>query len=361
MNNVINVAVLGCGYWGPNLIRNFMSNSGCALQVVCDKKTERLSHMTKVYPGLKTTADFGDIIKNPDIDAIAIATPVSTHFDLARESLSSGKHTFIEKPMAASVAECEELIALAEKSQLTLMVGHTFIYSTPVRRIKEIIDCGDIGGLLYVSSQRLNLGLFQKDINVAWDLAPHDISIILYVMGQSPSSVNCQGKAHLNSGMEDVTNMSLNFPNGGFATIQNSWLDPSKVRRMTFVGSKRMILYDDNETLEKIKVYDKRVEVPPHYDTFAEFHYSYHYGDMHCPHLNQVEPLKVQCENFLDCIRTGDEPQSSGRDGLSVVQILEAASQSLKADGAKIDINHHEPYQADQLIALPAQKVASSR
>ena len=261
--------------------------------------------------------------------------------------------------MASSVAECEELIALAEKSDLTLMVGHTFIYSMPVRRIKEIVDCGDIGELLYMSSQRLNLGLFQKDINVAWDLAPHDISIILYIMGQSPSSVNCQGKAHLNPGIEDVTNMSLNFPNGGFATIQNSWIDPNKVRRMAFVGSKRMIFYDDNEPLEKIKIYDKRVEVPPHYDTFAEFQYSYHYGDMYCPHLNQVEPLKVQCEHFLDCIRTGDEPQSSGRDGLSVVQILEAASQSLKTDGAQIVLNHQEPYQADQLIELPTQKVAS--
>jgi predicted dehydrogenase len=174
--------------------------------------------------------------------------------------------------MASSSAQCEELIELAEILNLTLMVGHTFVYSTPVRKIKEIVDHGDIGELLYISSQRLNLGLFQKDINVAWDLAPHDISIILFIMGDAPVSVNCQGKAHMRSGIEGVTNMSLNFSNGGFATIQSSWLDPNKVRRMTFVGSKMMILYDDNEPLEKIKIYDKRVEIPPHYDTFAEFH-----------------------------------------------------------------------------------------
>jgi predicted dehydrogenase len=361
MKKQCNVAVVGCGYWGPNLIRNFCSLKDCRVKFVCDLDHERLAHMKTTYPNIETTSQYNLVLEDNDIDAVAIATPVSSHYELASKSLMADKHTFIEKPMASSVAECEELIALAEKSELTLMVGHTFIYSTPVSRIKGIVDCGDIGELLYVSSQRLNLGLFQKDINVAWDLAPHDISIILYVMGQSPSSVNCQGKAHLNSGIEDVTNISLNFPNGGFATIQNSWLDPNKVRRMAFVGSKRMILYDDNEPLEKIRIYDKRVEVPPHYDTFAEFHYSYHYGDMHCPHLNQVEPLKVQCEHFVNCIRTGDEPQSSGRDGLRVVQILEAASQSLKADGAKIDISHQEPYQADQVIELSTQKVASSK
>lgn len=339
MQKVINVGVIGCGYWGPNLIRNFRSLPECHLRIVCDVNHERLAYIKRLYPELETTEDFDHLANDKEIDAIAIATPVWTHFGLAKKSLSSGKDTFIEKPMASSVSQCKELIDLAEIKKLTLMVGHTFIYSTPVRRIKAIVDSGEIGELLYISSQRLNLGLFQKDINVAWDLAPHDISIILYIMGVSPASVNCQGKSHVSPGIEDVTNMTLDFPNGGFATVQSSWLDPNKVRRMTFVGTKKMILYDDNEPLEKIKIYDKRVEAPPHYNTFAEFHYSYHYGDMYSPHLNQVEPLKVQCQHFLDCIQGGSKPQSSGLDGLQVVQILEAALESLKKGGARVELD----------------------
>jgi len=340
MQKKTNVAVIGCGYWGPNLIRNFSSLPDCNLVAVCDRKPERLSHMRNLYPGVKVTQECREAIENPEIDAIAIATPVHSHFDLANQALLGGKHTFIEKPMASSAAQCRELVELAENKNLTLMVGHTFIYSTPIRKIKEIVDHGDIGELLYISSQRLNLGLFQKDINVAWDLAPHDVSIILFVMGHAPSSVNCQGKAHMGSSVEGVTNLSLNFSNGGFATVQSSWLDPNKVRRMTFVGTKRMILYDDNEPLEKIKIYDKRVETPPHYDTFAEFQYSYHYGDMYAPYLNQVEPLKVQCQHFLNCIKTGEKPISSGLEGLQVVQVLEAASVSLKKGGSKVDIDY---------------------
>ena len=333
-----NIGVVGCGYWGPNLIRNFRSLDECRTKLVCDVREERLAHIKQLYPETEITTEFERLIDDDEIDAIAIATPVHLHFELAEKSLLAGKHTFVEKPMAESVAQCERLIELAEDKNLTLMVGHTFIYSTPVRRIKEIVDSRDIGDLLCISSQRLNLGLFQKDLNVAWDLAPHDISIILYVMGVYPVSINCQGKSHVTQGIEDVTNMTLDFPNGGFATIYNSWLDPNKVRRMTFAGSKRMILYDDTEPLEKIKIYDKRVEVPPHYDTFAEFHYSYHYGDMYAPYLQQVEPLKVQCQHFLDCIRNGAEPETSGLAGLQVVQILEAASESLKRDGAKVDL-----------------------
>jgi predicted dehydrogenase len=257
---------------------------------------------------------------------------------MAKEVLQAGKHIFIEKPMASSVAECKELIKLAEAQNLTLMLGHTFIYSPPVRRAKEIIDSGDIGEIQYVSSRRLNLGLFQTDINVAWDLAPHDISIILYILGQSPVSVNCQGKAHVNPKIEDVTNMTLNFANGGFATIQSSWLDPNKVREMTFVGSKRMLVYDDLEPMEKIKIYDKRVETPPHYDTFAEFHYSYHYGDMYAPYIKQYEPLRLESQEFLNSIKTGSKPETGGIEGLQVVQILEAASKSLKNDGALVKI-----------------------
>ncbi len=335
---MLTVAVVGCGYWGPNLIRNFNSLSDCKVKIICDTDEKRLSYLANLYPGMKTITNFNDLIGDDEIDAIAIATPVFLHFELAQKSLSAKKHTFIEKPMASSVKECEELIQTAEKNSVTLMVGHTFIYTSAVRKIKEIVSDGEIGEIFYISSRRLNLGLFQKDINVAWDLAPHDISIILYMMGEPPVAVNCQGKSHVNKGIEDVTIMSLDFSNGGFATIQSSWLDPNKVREMIIVGSKRMIVYDDNQPLEKIKIYDKRVEAPPHYDTFAEFHYSYHYGDMYSPFLKQEEPLKVECQQFLDSINTGKKPETSGLDGLRVVQILEASSESLKKGGARVEI-----------------------
>jgi predicted dehydrogenase len=242
--------------------------------------------------------------------------------------------------MAASSEECEELIEIAQSKRLTLMVDHTFLYSTAVRKIAEIIEAGDIGEIRYINSRRLNLGLFQKDINVAWDLAPHDISIILYILGEFPVAVNCQGNAHVTPRIEDVTNMSLLFRHKRFATIQSSWLEPRKIREMTIVGSRRMIVYDDLQTHEKIKIYDVRVERPPHYDTFAEFQYSYHYGDSYIPHIHQEEPLKSVCQHFVDCIRGGAEPDTSGQEGLDMVRILEAASASLKANGAPITFEH---------------------
>jgi predicted dehydrogenase len=295
--------------------------------------------MMTLYPEVETTSDFDHVVNNAEIDAIAIATPIRFHYKMAKKSLQAGKHTLIEKPMACSVAESEELVELAKNWNLALMVGHTFVYSQPVRKIREIINSGTLGEIQYISARRLNLGLFQKDINVVWDLAPHDISIILYVQNEVPVSVNCHGKAHVAADIEDVANITLNFANGGYATIHSSWLDPNKVREMTFVGTKKMLVYDDVEPTEKIKIYDKRVKTPPHYNTFAEFHYSYHYGDMHSPYLEQVEPLKVECQHFLDCIKTGAKSESSGLEGLAVVQILEAASRSLKDDGARVKIS----------------------
>lgn len=340
MKKEINIAVVGCGYWGPNLIRNFHSLPGSNLKVVSDIDTDRLAHMKSLYSDITTTTDYNDIVDSTEIDAIVIATPVHLHYELAQKSLQAGKHTFIEKPMASSTSECRELIKLADEKNLKLMVGHTFIFTPAVRKIKEIIQSGELGDMCYISSQRLNLGLFQKDINVAWDLAPHDISIMLYILEQMPVSVNCQGKANVSSGIEDITNMTINFSDGGFATIQSSWLDPNKIRKMTFVGSKKMLVYDDTEPLEKIKIYDKRVEAPPYYDSFGEFQYSYHYGDMNAPYLKQTEPLKMECQHFLDCINTGDRPESCGREGMKVVQILEASSESLKNGGKSIMIDH---------------------
>ena len=340
MSKTITVGVVGCGYWGPNLIRNFRSLPDCRLKTMCDLSKDRLKHLKSLYPEVDASTEFEALIKDPEVDAVAIATAVRFHHKMAKDCLLAGKHTFIEKPMASSSVECEELIQLAAKNGLTLMVGHTFLYSPAVRKVKEVIAKGEIGDLRYISSRRLNLGLFQKDINVAWDLAPHDISIVLYILEETPVSVNCRGHAHMaRGGVEDVTTMCLMFKKGKFVTIQNSWLDPRKVREMTFVGTKRMIVYDDVEPLEKIKIYDARVEVPPHYDTFAEFQYAYHYGDIYIPYIKQEEPLKSECQHFLDCIRSGAMPISGGKQGLQLVRILEAASSSLQNGGAAVDLS----------------------
>lgn len=338
MAKKINVGVIGCGYWGPNLIRNFKGLPDCNLKMICDLNEARLRHLHGLYPDVEPLTDYRKMLGPDGVDAVVIATAVKLHYQLAKESLLAGKHTLIEKPMAASSEECQELIAIAEEKGLVLMVGHTFLYSTPVRKIKEIVEWGDIGEIRYICSRRLNLGLFQKDINVAWDLAPHDISIILYIMDEYPLSVNCRGSAHVTPWVEDVTTMCLNFPKNRSAIIQSSWLDPRKIREITIVGSKRMIVYDDVAQLEKIKIYDTRVEAPPHYDTFAEFHYAYHYGDMYVPYIKQEESLKVECQHFLDCIMNGCTPLSSGKQGLELVRILEASSCSLKQNGSAVDL-----------------------
>ena len=338
------VGVVGCGYWGPNLIRNFNSLPNCDLKAVCDVSSERLDHMKSLYPNVEGFTDFDQFLRDADLDAVVVATPVKYHHPLAKAALLAGKHTLIEKPMASSSAECEELIEIANKNGLALMVGHTFLYSSPIQKIVEIVQSGEMGEIRYINSQRLNLGLFQKDINVAWDLAPHDISIILHILGQTPEVVNCQGNAHITPGIEDVTNMSLTFSEDRFATIQSSWLEPRKVRQMTIVGTQRMIVYDDIQPMEKIRVYDTRVERPPHYDTFGEFHYSYHYGDSHIPRIPQGEPLKALCQHFVECIVEGKTPLTCGQKGLELVKILEASSQSLAGAGAPVRFGDRESH-----------------
>ncbi len=339
MKKTIKVGVVGCGYWGPNLIRNMRQAPDCQLKLICDASEQRLRHMRRLYPDVEMTNSFEALVNHPEIDAVVIATPVRFHYEMAKACLEAGKHAFIEKPMARTVAEGEELVSLADRNGLILMVGHTFLFSPAVRRMKEIVDSGDIGELQYIAARRLNLGLFQKDINVAWDLAPHDISIILHLLDEKPVSVSCQGSSHVTRGIEDVTMMYLNFRKNRCAFIQNSWLDPKKVRTMTVVGSRRMIVYDDTEPLEKLKIYDARVEVPPHYDTFAEFTYSYHYGDAYVPYIKQDEPLKLECQHFLDSIREESSPMTSGRQGLEVVRILEAAGISLRQNGTAVALN----------------------
>jgi predicted dehydrogenase len=338
MKRSIRVGVVGCGYWGPNLVRNLRQSPDCQLKIVCDASEQRLGHMRRLYPEVACTRSYDDLLNDAELDAVVIATPVRFHYEMAKAALNAGKHAFIEKPMARTAAECEELVSLAERNGLILMVGHTFLFSPAVRRMKEIIEGGDIGEVQYIGARRLNLGLFQKDINVAWDLAPHDISILLYLLDELPISVSCQGSCHVTRGIEDVTMMYLGFRKNRCAFLHNSWLDPKKVREMTVVGSQRMIAYDDTEPLEKLKIYDARVEVPPHYDTFAEFTYSYHYGDAYVPYIKQDEPLKLECQHFLECIRDSRLPIANGRFGLEVVRILEAASESLQQQGAAVNI-----------------------
>ncbi|HZT21576.1 MAG TPA: Gfo/Idh/MocA family oxidoreductase [Verrucomicrobiae bacterium] len=338
MAKPIKVGVIGCGYWGPNLVRNFRSLPDCQLKMMSDLNEQRLAHLKSLYPEVHGVTDYRHLLNGSGLDAIVVATSVKSHYPLAKAALQAGKHTFVEKPMAFSSAECEELIEIARRKGLVLMVGHTFLYSPAVRKIKEIVDQGDIGEIRYICARRLNLGLFQQDINVAWDLAPHDISIALYIIGEQPVSVNCRGSAHVTPGVEDVTTMCLSFPRQRSAIIHSSWLDPRKVREMTIVGSRRMIVYDDVATLEKIRIFDARVERPPHYDTFAEFHYAYHYGDVYVPYIKQEEPLKTECQHFLDCIRNGTRPLTDGQQGLELVRILEASSESLKRGGAPVNL-----------------------
>ena len=352
MKNHLNVGVVGCGYWGPNLVRNFRVLAECQLKMMCDVSEERLTHLRSLYPEVEGTTDYSHMLNGAGLDAVIIATSVRLHYPMAKASLLAGKHTFIEKPMAASAQECEELVEIAEKKGLVLMVGHTFLYSPAVRKIKEVVEWGDLGDIRYICARRLNLGLFQKDINVAWDLAPHDISIILHIMEEQPLSVNCRGSAHVTPGVEDVTTMCLNFRNNRSAIIHSSWLDPRKTREMTIVGSKRMIVYDDVAAIEKIKIYDARVERPPHYDTFGEFHYAYHYGDMYVPYIKQEEPLRSECQHFLDCIREGISPLTDGRRGLELVRILEASSQSLKQGGGQVTLHPTTPKNGVKVAAV---------
>lgn len=337
------VGVVGCGYWGPNLARNFDRLPGCKVAALCDGNRDRLKQVAALHPDAGTFGGIDRMLAEAELDAVAIATPVRSHFPLAKACLLAGKHVLLEKPMASSSAECEELVAIARRMKRVLMVDHTYLYSGPVAKIAELIAGGEIGDLRYVNCQRLNLGLFKSDINVTWDLAPHDLSIILHVMGGPPLSLNCQGNASITEGIEDVTNMSLTFPDGRFATVQSSWLEPRKVRQMTFVGTRKMIVYDDLQPLEKIRIHDVRVERPPHYRSFSEFQFSYHYGDCHIPRVEQSEPLETVCRHFLACVAEGRRPLTCGEKGSELVRILEAASASLRGGGTPVSIRTAPP------------------
>lgn len=335
---MLTIGVIGCGYWGPNLIRNFVNLKSSEVKVCADIAEDRLDHMKQLYPSIKTTKAHREIINDKELDAIVIATPVSSHFTIAKEALEAGKHVFVEKPLARSVDEGIKLIELAREKKRTLMVGHTFVYTAAVNKIKELIETGELGDIYYVSTSRVNLGIFQEDINVVWDLAPHDLSIMNYILDSQPISVSAVGRSYIQPSIEDVAFITLRYPGSILANVQVSWLNPSKIRKTTVVGSKKMLIYDDVSSLEKIRIYDKGVTVQPHYDTFGEFQLSYRYGDISIPKLDDAEPLKIECQHFLTCVENGDEPRSGGISGLNVLVALEMADRSMRDNGKEVEV-----------------------
>jgi predicted dehydrogenase len=334
----IGVGVIGCGYWGPNLIRNFVEIPYSNLVAVADLRGERLAHIKSRYPDVEVTKDYRELLAM-GLDAMVIATPPATHFNLAQDCLNHNLSVMVEKPLTLRSQDAEALIEIAESKNLALMAGHTFEYNPAVRMLKDLIDRGELGEIYYVDSVRVNLGLFQPKLNVIWDLAPHDVSILLYLLGQEPVTVNATGHDYILKGVQDIAYLCLQFPNNILAHLHVSWLDPNKVRRITVVGSKKMVVYDDVSTIEKIRIYDKGVEAPPYTDTFGEFQCSYRFGDVVIPTIRFTEPLRVECEHFLDCVANGTEPQSDGRVGLKVVKVLEMAEQSMHNGGMKLDLS----------------------
>lgn len=323
------VGVVGYGYWGPNLARNFHELAGSELVAIVDRKEDQLQRARAKYPNITLAKDYKEVLKM-GLDAMVISTPPKTHFEVARDCLLHGLHVFIEKPMTLNSQDAEELIALAKDKGLTLMVGHVFEYNSAVLEMKRYIDSKELGEVYYIDTARLNLGLFQRDSNVLWDLAPHDVSILLFLLGQVPVSVSAHGMACVTDGVHDVAYLNLIFPNNVMAFVHVSWLDPCKVRRLTVVGSKKMAVYNDLATEGRIKIYDKGVDAPDYTDSFGEFRYAYRTGDITIPSFRFTEPLREECQHFLDCIVNQAEPRSSGQDGLRVIKILEAAERSMR-------------------------------
>lgn len=330
----ITVGVIGCGYWGPNLLRNFAENESAELRWICDTDHTRLAAMGRRYPAAQTTIDYRQLLADPQLEAIAVVTPVATHFEIAKQALLAGKHTLVEKPLTSTTRDAEELVEIAERSNRTLMVDHTFIYTGAVRKMKEILQDGDLGDLLYFDSVRINLGLFQRDINVLWDLAPHDLSIMDYLIERQPDGVSAVGSCHIEPGIENIAYLMLHFPDDFIAHFHFNWLAPVKIRRTLIAGTRKMILYDDIEPTEKVRVYDKGVTTSREsreadYQTLV----SYRTGDVWAPKLDATEALRHVVADFLDSIRAGRKPLADGEAGVRVVRLLEVAQQSMKHGG----------------------------
>jgi predicted dehydrogenase len=337
----IRVGVIGYGYWGPNLVRNFAKVDECQIIAVADVSPKRLQIAQKQHPFLEATTSADEIIKRTDIDALAIATPVATHYALAKSALEHGKHVLVEKPLTEKVSQACELIELANRHKKTLMVDHTFIYSGAVRKIKELITQGEIGDIYYFDSVRVNLGLFQHDVNVLWDLCPHDFSIMSYLIEKEPISVSAIGASHIHYGnkpLESVAYVTVQLEGGILAHFHVNWLSPVKIRRTLIGGSKKMIVYDHLDPDNQVKVYDKGVEVATSEERYQAL-IQYRTGDMYAPKLDQTEPLELVCKHFVECVRTGKTPLTDGEAGLKVVRLLEAAQQSLQFAGAVVKLD----------------------
>lgn len=348
----VRVALVGLGYWGPNLARNFASVSGAELHTLCDLIPDRLARFSGLYPQATASSDYDALLSDAEVDAVVLATPARTHFEMAKAALQAGKSVMVEKPLAQSSAQCRALIALAEERELTLMVGHVFVYNAAVRKVKEYIQAGELGQVYYVYSQRLNLGRVRQDVNALWNFAPHDLSILCYWLDAQPNHVVARGYSYLQTGVEDVVFMTLDFPGGVAANVHISWLDPNKVRRMTVVGSEKMVVYDDVNANARIMLCDKGIAREPpisssagngdtslgRYETFGEFQLLVRAGDILIPKLDFVEPLRLECQHFVDCIRTGQKPLTDGYDGLRVVEVLEAAQRSLTLDSLSVAV-----------------------
>jgi len=338
---MVKVAVIGVGYWGPNLVRNLVENSLCGEVFVCDSDPAKLERIARRYPGVRVCTNVHEVFALPEIDAVMISTPPRTHYDLARRTLESGKHVFVEKPLTLASRDGEELIRIADRMQRVLMVGHTFEYSPPVRKIREIIQGGELGQIFYLSATRVNLGLHQKDSSVLWDLAPHDLSMFLYWLDEMPSEIMATGKDFVQPGIPDVAFLFMRFGSGAIAHVQVSWLAPSKLRRTTVVGSAKMLVYDDTQNIEQVKIFDKGVNYRDP-DSFGEYQLSYRMGDIVSPRLESYEPLQAEVTDFLEAIVHGAQPAATGEDGLRVVRVLEAAERSLSNSG-HVEVLHDLP------------------
>ncbi len=332
---MINIGIIGYGYWGPNLVRNFYSQKNCSIKKVADGRQARLDIVQAAYPSITGVLDADDIIKDVSIDAVVIATPVFTHFPLAKKALLNGKHVLLEKPMASSVAECEELIALAKEKNLTLMVDHTFLYTGAVEKIKELIDADTLGKIKYIDSTRINLGLFQPDVNVLWDLAPHDLSILSYLHDEMPYSVNATGVCHTGNGIENIAYLTVNYASGFVAHFNCSWSSPVKIRLMMVGGDKKMVVFNDLEPTEKIKVYDTAYELKTDEDK-SRILVDYRVGDIFLPKIANKEALASVANDFLGSITNNTQPRSSAAIGLDIVKILEASEKSIKNKGVEV-------------------------
>jgi len=329
---MINVGIVGCGYWGPKHLRNFQELQGANVACVCDLDEEKLRQVRAQYPYMKTTTKYEELLQD-SIDAIVVATPASSHYPLAKKALLHDKHVLIEKPITTNSLDAMELIDLAEKRDLVLMSGHTYEYHPAVDYLRQLIRSGELGEIYGIDAARLNLGLFRPDINVLWDLAPHDTCIVLSLLDREPVAVSARGTYHVDRGICDVAYMELLFANGTMAHIHVSWLDPRKIREITIVGSKKMAVYDDVSEAEKIHIYDKGLAVSANTNGFAAWPLRYRYGDVTIPHIPNTEPLRLECGHFLNCINEGEKPRSDGWAGLRVIRILEAADRSLLNGG----------------------------